>query len=265
MFEHYLENQRPDTKRQKILSATMAVATVGTAISLVGVWVGGKLAVTTVDPPTISFIMVQMNQEEAPPPPPPPPPPAGDDSGEEEEEEELPEEEEPIEDEIQQPKEVSDKIPDSKPGGKKGSRIPGGVKGGVPGGVPGGVIGGVVGGVVGGGVRSQAKTQQAAKKPLSAVMANKVYQPPKPAKQLLQTPTGRFGKKPGSVIATFCISPSGKVIQVRKKRGFPGDPAIDKIMIDWLKKFRFRPFKVGGKAQKICSEYKMNVSFKTAG
>lgn len=263
MFDHYLHHQAPDSRRNKILATTTTIACVGTGLSLAFMWVAGKLAVSTVDPPTIAFIMVQMNQEEAPPPPPPPPPPAGNNDAEEEEEEveeEIPEEEEPIEDEIAQPDEVKEKIPDAKPGKKSKKRFTGGVVGGVPGGVAGGVVGGVVGGITGG-VRSKAKAPAAAKKPLSAVMANRMYQPPKPKKELLATPTGKFGKRPGTVLIAFCISPTGKVVNVKVKKGFPGDPQVTKIMSGWLKKFRFRPFKVGGKAQKICTEYAMNVKF----
>lgn len=261
MFDHYLHHQAPDTKRNKILAATTTIACVGTGLSLVFMWVAGKLAVSTVDPPTIAFIMVQMNQEEAPPPPPPPPPPAGDDSAEEEEvEEEVPEEVEPIEDEIQQPDEVKDKIPDAKPGKSK-KKIFGGVKGGVVGGKIGGMVGGVIGGTGSGMVRKAEKAPAAAKKPLKAVLANKIYQPPAPKKQLLETPTGKFGKRPGAVLVSFCISPSGGVVNLRVKKGFPGDPQVTKIMTNWLKKFRFRPFKVGGKAQKICTEYAMKVKF----
>ena len=71
MFDHYLEYQKPDSKRAKLLRRATAISTVGTSLVLVWLWVQGKLAIVQVDPPAIAFIMVQMTQDEPPPPPPP--------------------------------------------------------------------------------------------------------------------------------------------------------------------------------------------------
>jgi protein TonB len=247
MFDHYLEYQKPDSKRARLLRRALVVSTTGTSLVLAWLWVQGKLAIVQVDPPAIAFIMVQMTQDEPPPPPPPPPPPAA----EQEQEEEVVEEDEPIE-EITQPDEVKDKIPEVK-------KVPfkSGLVGGVPGGVPGGVLGGSFGNQV-----KQANTNETVKSKLEAVMGRIVYQPEVSQQALLQTPTGKFAKKPGSTTVGFCIEPTGKISEVRTVRGFPGDPAIDAIFRDLVKKWRGKPLVVGGKSRRECSEKTFNIKWK---
>lgn len=259
MFDHYLHHQKPDPRRRKILSFALAVATIQTAVALGVIWISGKLAIYSVEPPAMSYVMVQMHLEQAPPPPPPPPPPAGNQA--DEDDQDPPDEPEPLEETIESPPDVSDKIPE--PATPRGPRVLRGVAHGVPHGVgPLSSISSSLHGFGASGLRKPATAPARVKKPLAAVMANKVYQPPAPTQELLQTPSGRIRKQTGSVIVSFCISDTGKVIEARKTRGFPGDPQVDRIMLQWLKGFRFRPFRVGGKAQKICTEYKMNVRFR---
>lgn len=255
MFDHYLQQQKPDPRRQKLLGVCTGIATFATAMGLCSVWVSGKLSVYSVAPPSMNFVMVQMNLDEAPPPPPPPPPPVGSES-QSEDDEPVPDEPVVIE-KIQSPTDSNDKIPHPKPR----ANIPGASRHGIPGGTgPLSGIGSTLG--LSTGLRKAAPAVQARVKPLSSVMAHKVYQPPSPTQALLETPTGRFQKRPGSVTVSFCISTTGQVINTRIKRKFPGDPAVDKIMLQWLRGFRFRPFVVDNQPRKICTEYRMNVRFR---
>lgn len=251
MFDHYLTHQQPDRKRQRLLSIALFVSTTGTLLSVLFMYIMGKFAIEGVSPPTISYIMVQMSADEPPPPPPPPPPPA---AAEEPVEEEVIEEEEPLDEEIIQPKEVKEKIPEVTK--KRVSKLRGGGVGGMIGGMPGGS------GSMFGGISTKAKGRQSAKKPISAVMEQAIYAPSPDQKLFQSTKTGRFSKTPGATVVSFCIASTGKVVDVRTKRGFPGDPQIDKIVRDQVKKWRFRPFKVAGKAMKTCTDYKFKVKFK---
>ncbi|EDM74673.1 hypothetical protein PPSIR1_11826, partial [Plesiocystis pacifica SIR-1] len=54
----------------------------------------------------------------------------------------------------------------------------------------------------------------------------------------------------------------GKVVDVKTKTKFPGDPQVDKIIRDTIKKWRFKPFVVGGKPVKTCTERTFKIKFK---
>lgn len=75
MFDHYLHYQKADPRRQKRIAIASIISGTMTLAGIMFVWAANKMNIVKVDPPTVSFIMVQMSMEEAPPPPPPPPPP----------------------------------------------------------------------------------------------------------------------------------------------------------------------------------------------
>ncbi len=264
MFEHYMHYQQGDPRRQRRLMIASVVSGVSTLSMLVFVWAANKMEITKVDAPTVDYIMVQMTADEPPPPPPPPPPPAGSDAEPEPEEEDIPEEEVP-EEEIVQPKETPDKVPDQKKGSSKGPKVPG-VPGGIPGGVPGGVVGGVLGGQLGGqlgGVATKRDTKApAAMKPISVVKQNAIYTPNPDQAKLASTKAGMFDKRGGVGKVGFCVDANGKTVDVRTKKKFPGDPKVDAILRDTIKKWRFKPFVVGGKKTKTCSVAEFNIKFK---
>ncbi len=61
MFEHYMHYQVADPRRRRRLQIA-AVASGVTTVGLVGfMWVANKMSITRVDPPTITYIMVQMS------------------------------------------------------------------------------------------------------------------------------------------------------------------------------------------------------------
>ena len=139
--------------------------------------------------------------------------------------------------------------------------MPGGVSGGVPGGIPGGVPGGVPGGNPAIKTKST-ESKQAAEKPLAAVMQQAIYAPAPNQKDFQQTKAARFDKRDGKNTTSFCIDTNGKVVEVKTKAKFPGDPQVDKIIRDTIKKWRFKPFKVGGKPVKMCTKRTFKLTFK---
>ena len=52
-----------------------------------------------------------------------------------------------------------------------------------------------------------------------------------------------------------------KTVDVKTKKKFPNDPKVDEICRDTIKKWRFKPFIVGGKPVKTCSVAEFNLKF----
>lgn len=260
-FEHYLDSNRPNPKRAALLAVAGAVAISGTSLMIMAGWVAGKMSVARVDPPSTEYILLSMNADQPmPPPPPPPPPPAGSSAEEDEPEpdDEVPEEAQPLEE--TQPEKPT-KIPAQKAGG---------VPQGVPNGVLGGQIGGLIGGIPTGGIGKPPQfgiavkppsTDGVTKQPLAAVMARAVYSPDPDQKLLQLTKAARFDKRDGKSTVSFCIDGGGRVVDVKTKSKFPGDPEVDKILRHTIQTWRFKPLMVGKKAVKTCSERTFSLRF----
>ena len=140
--------------------------------------------------------------------------------------------------------------------------VPGGVPGGMPGGVPGGVIGGVPGGVLGGQLGVPLKRRSfEAPKPLAAVIARALATPNPDANRLQKTQAARGGRDPGTNKTAFCVDIRGRATAVRTKTKFPGDPEVDEICRDAVKKWRFRPFILDGRPIKVCSVAVFEIAF----
>jgi protein TonB len=255
MFEHYMKYQGADPIRRRRLQMAAVISGVTTASLITFMWVANKMSIVRVDAPTVSYIMVQMAADEPPPPPPPPPPPS---AADEVEQEVIPDEEVPLEEDIVQPRETPESVPE-----QKGRKVPTGVRGGVPGGIPGGVVGGVLGGSFGGGgvATKRDTSKNVAKQPIKSVMAQAIYSPDPDKKKLAGTKAGMFDKRPGINKTAFCVDKTGKTVAVRTVRKFPGDPMVDKICRDTVKKWRFKPFLAGGKPVKTCSTVEFNIKF----
>ena len=264
-FDHYITVQKGNPRWVKAIIAASIASLIITSSLIIFMWVANKMSITRVDPPTQTTVVVQMMVEDStPPPPPPPPPPAGSVEPEPEEEEEVPEEDIPLE-EIVQPKETPDKIPDKDAKGPKVPKVPGGIPGGVVGGVPGGVVGGVVGGQLGGvpggvAVKRDTDKEEVAKQPISVVKGNALFSPDPSDRELQGTPAAAL-KRPGSSHVAFCVSTAGKVVDVRTTRKFAGDPKVDQICRETVKKWRFKPLMAGGKPVKTCSTVEFQIKF----
>ena len=132
----------------------------------------------------------------------------------------------------------------------------------MPGGVVGGVVGGTLGGVPGGvQTKRETSTESVAKKPIESVRANAIYDPNCDDKKLAGTKAATFHKRPGSTKVAFCVNESGKVVDVRTIKKFPDDPKVDQICRETVQKWRYRPFMVGGKPQKTCTEVTFDIKF----
>jgi protein TonB len=103
--------------------------------------------------------------------------------------------------------------------------------------------------------------KQTSVKPIGSVLSQGVYTPDPPEKKLQATKAAMFDKRPGSVKVGFCVAPSGKTTEVKIKKRFPGDPKVDQICMDTVKKWRFKPFLVGGKPLKTCSTMTFDIKF----
>ena len=248
MFEHYMTYQATDPRRRRRLQIALAASGVTTFSLITFMWVANKMNIARVDPPTISYIMVQMSMDEPPPPPPPPPPPAS-----EQVEEDIPDEEVPLEEDVVQPKEIPDKVPET-----KNMKVPSGVPGGVPGGIPGGMPGGLAGGVA----TKREPPKEVEKKPIQAVMRQGLYTPDPDPKKLATTKSAMFTRANGSNKTYFCVDTSGNTTDIRTTKRFPGDPQIDQIIAETVRKWRFRPFMVGSKPMKTCTTYTFEIEFK---
>ncbi|NJK32726.1 MAG: hypothetical protein HC927_10135 [Deltaproteobacteria bacterium] len=149
------------------------------------------------------------------------------------------------------------KIPDIRGGGSSG--VLGGQAGGQKGGIPG------VPGIFTTPTKPlppRPSGELVQKKPLASVMAQATYSPDPDAKLLQATKAARFDKRPGKNTTSFCIDTRGKVVDVKTKAKFPGDPQVDRIIADTVRKWRFTPFEVGGKPVKTCTERTFSISFR---
>jgi len=70
------------------------------------------------------------------------------------------------------------------------------------------------------------------------------------------------GHVPGLAVVLVGEDPASRVYVANKaKQKFPNDPQVDKIIADTIKKWRFKPFIVGSKPVKTCSERKFRIKF----
>jgi protein TonB len=260
-FDTYLETHRPNPKRAALLSFAAALALTGTTALLAAGWIAGKFSVARVDPPTVEYVLLSLTLDEPAPPPPPPPPP-GSTEAEDEPVDEVDDDIIEPEDIEEQPDEVPTAIPKNKakPAGDPAGQI-GGIPGGQRGGIPGGNLTGLVG-TKGPAISTKPPTQApVAKKPLSAVMAQARYAPEPSAKELAMTKAARFDKRNGKNVTSFCIDTRGKVVDVKTKTRFPGDPQVDAIIRKTVSKWLFKPFEVGNKKVKTCTERTFVIKF----
>ena len=98
-------------------------------------------------------------------------------------------------------------------------------------------------------------------KPYAVVIGNAIYRPEPTSKDFQGTKAAMFDKRPGTNETSFCVDVDGKTVDVKTKRKFPNDPKVDEICRDFIKKWRFKPFIVGGKPVKTCSFAEFNLKF----
>ncbi len=246
-----------------LMAATLSIAA-GTAM-----WVGDKLGISAVAPPKNSYV-VTLDTQITPPPNNPPPRGNGvvtdkgakDDEVRPEEEvpEHVPREVVPL-DLTRAPKPVSTGPSHGETGsGPAGSsKLPGGAG-------PGCLLPPCIGtfapkSIVRSPIARPTPPAPVDIRPLASVMARAIYSPDPDPKKFALTRTGRTHRSPGRSTVSFCIGPAGRTQDVRTTRAFSGDRDVDRICREAVKKWRFSPLRVGGKARTSCSKITFDIEF----
>ncbi|HET6610543.1 MAG TPA: TonB family protein [Kofleriaceae bacterium] len=241
MFENYVGAKTKPLRPWVIPLFFGAVALV--AMAVMGLIAYQLLAVSLLEPPDTELAMA------APPPPPPPPPPGSKSKPQHTPKKKV----HKVKDTVQPdrdrkpPEEVVEEDSESE-------GIEGGVLGGVEGGVVGGVVGGTLGGVVGGSGNAPPPPPVEAKiVPPHALEAQRVagdahIVPSDTDKIAIK----RQGKAMVISVVKMCLTAGGSVksIQMLKSSGFPG---YDRKIKSKMRQWKYRPFRVNGKAVPVCT------------
>lgn len=238
MFENYT-----GAKERRLPQWAMAVIGAAIAIHVLAVgalvvrsfWVINKLPLPETE---VTF---------GAPPPPPPPPPAGS-KNTKIEKKTIKKVEDVVQVDKDKPKLEPDSSSDSEDDG-----VEGGVEGGVKGGVVGGVLGGVEGGVLGGaGAGPPPPASEPTIVPQKALEAQRIagstqIQPPNDVNIQIR----RSGKTAVGVFK-MCLTDGGSIKSVRKLKS-TGHPSYDAKLTREMRKWKYRPFKVNGRAVPVCT------------
>ena len=82
--------------------------------------------------------------------------------------------------------------------------------------------------------------------PIAAVRAQAIYAPGPDQNKL-------GAARAGETRTAFCVDFQGRTTDVRTIKKFPGDPKLDEVSRDTIKRWRFSPFLVEGRPTRICS------------
>ena len=97
--------------------------------------------------------------------------------------------------------------------------------------------------------------------PLSVLRARSIYTPDPPSAALAKTKTGLGSHAPGRVKVDFCVGTDGRVSSAKVTKRFGSDPEVDRICKAAVKKWRFKPARVAGKARTTCSDVTFDIRF----
>ncbi len=238
MFDNYVVAKRGKPKRWVVVLVTFSIAVHVAAI--LGMLIRSYWVIAKVSPPE-----TESQWGSAPPPPPPPPP-----GGKKKTNTEKKKIKKVDATEVQPTKKVEEKVETE----SEDEGVEGGVEGGVAGGVVGGVLGGVEGGVLGGTGESAPpppeKPQIVQQTALEAqrISGDKNIQPPDTTKTSIK----RDGKTRVMAVVKMCLT-SGGTVQSLKMIKSSGYPAYDSVIKTKMNAWKYRPFKVNGKAVPVCS------------
>jgi protein TonB len=249
MFENYVAAKTAKNAKWKAYFGTASIVihvVVILALVIHGYWVIEKLPLPGIEATFAS----------APPPPPPPPPGGSKKKKTEKKKVKKPKPNETTQpSDKKKPDEPEDSSDDSNDEGVEGG-VEGGVAGGVVGGVLGGVEGGVLGGIGDGPPPPPKKEQFVPQKALDAfkISGNENVQMPDAA----ATKARRDGKTLIVASAKLCLTAGGAIKSVRliKKSGYS---AYDSKITSTLRTWKYKPFKVNGKAVPVCTAVNFRV------
>jgi protein TonB len=88
-----------------------------------------------------------------------------------------------------------------------------------------------------------------------------LFAPNPPQAELARTRTGMTSRRNGTVLVEFCIGTRGTVDSAKVSKRFPGDSAVDAIVRNTVKRWRFQPWVIGGKPRPTCSSVSFQIHF----
>ncbi len=111
------------------------------------------------------------------------------------------------------------------------------------------------------GVPTRARRDDATERaPLSVLKARSVYTPDPKPEVLAKTKTGLGSRAPGRVKVEFCVGTDGRVSSANVTQRF-GDPEVDRVCAAAVKRWRFKPARMGGQARTTCSDVTFQIQF----
>jgi protein TonB len=84
---------------------------------------------------------------------------------------------------------------------------------------------------------------------------------PDPGLDALRATTAGRQRRGGQNRTKLCTDDRGHVVSVRTQKSH-GDPRVDRVVRDTVRRWRFRPFRVGGKAKPACSTVRFDIQFR---
>ena len=119
----------------------------------------------------------------------------------------------------------------------------------------------VLGGAVVPRLEAAAAKRPMIKRPFEVLMATAIYTPDPDPKLLAQTKAARFDRRGGKNVTRFCVDVDGRVVDVKTQSVFPGDPEVDRIIRNTIRRWRFKPQRVDGKPVRSCSQRSFELVF----
>ena len=257
MFDEYLQVQIIDPKRKWRMLMAMNISGAIAGFSLLLVWMTEKMQITRVEPPAANYVMVEMLN--------------------------LPKPILPIAQQIQRisSKAEATSVTSQKPNyttakqnlGSKNSEpeqtddagetqtSKQGI--GIPGTHECGATCNLIGSIHGQGSAVPPTSNQASQPPKQIAFSRSqcIACADPEQKQLQATNAAHSGRAGGRNVTHYCISPSGQVTDVSTEKAFPGDPEVDRICRETVRKWRFKPSLVNGQPLKTCTSVTFNLHF----
>ena len=262
MFDTYMDAHALDPGLRRRMTLALSAAVIASAVAVGGYSGLEKLSVRRVAAPNVEIEFLMATTVPLPlaaPPPASPPTVASEAAAVDPDPDPDPTRESPP-DVLEPPRQ-----PTAAPGTHRGLTVPG--VPGVPGivGPPGGIVG--VPCPTGACVPTRAPpvplradpTSDSAKVPLSVVESRLRFSPDPPREALLGT-RAATARRGGTSVVEFCVSADGKVDKVATRRS-AGDADVDRICRETLRRWRFSPLTVQGRATRMCSEFSFVIAF----
>lgn len=259
MFDTYMDAHALDPRMRRRMGLAMGAAVIASALAITTYSGVERMSISRVGAPQVELDFLMATTVASPMAAPPPPPPqqasaaaSRDDATDAPEPTRTTE----VEDVLEPPRRgPASTVPSTH--GADGGTIPG-LPAGPPGvGVP--CIGCRIGLPPATPRTLPTPTSDAAKVPLSVVEGRARFSPDPPREELLATRAGQL-QRGGTTVVEFCVGTDGKVERVSTKRS-AGDGDVDRICRETLKRWRFSPLQVQGRATRMCSEMSFVIAF----